>query len=235
MTLLTRRAGAALGVALALLLSSTACGGDDEPSTSGKDPATVMAEAKAQFDDAASVHFTMSTGSSPSSGDAVLGADGTLTHQPAFEGDVTVVLSGFNAAVPIVAVDGKVYAKLPLTTGFAPIDPDEYGAPDPADFADPASGISSLLLELEGLKEGKAVRDGKNVLSTYTGTIPGDKVKPIIPSADASGDYDLVIGISGNGRIATLKVTGDFFSGEGDVTYDLAFDDYGKNVTISAP
>ena len=34
--------------------------------------------------------------------------------------------------MPVVAVDGKVYAQLPLTTGYQDIDPAEYGAPDPA-------------------------------------------------------------------------------------------------------
>lgn len=235
MTHLTRRGGAALGVLIALSLSLSGCGGDDEPTSSGKSPQAVMEDAKQLFDDADSVHFTMTTDSEPSSGDAVLGADGTLTHQPAFKGEVTVVLQGFNADVPIVAVNDKVYAKLPLTPAYATIDPAEYGAPDPADFADPESGLSALLLELDELKEGERVREGKLVLTSYTGTLTGDLVAQIIPSADEDGSFETVIGIDEDGRVATLQVTGDFFSGDGDVTYDLVFDDYGKNVTISKP
>lgn len=232
---LLRRTGAALGL-LALAVTLTACGGDDDPGKgSGGDPTAVLAEAKQKFDDASSVRFTMKTESKPSEGDAVLGAEGTLTHQPAFDGSVTAHILGIDAEVPIIAVDGKVYAKLPLTPAFAPIDPAEYGAPDPADFADPAVGISGLLLKLDGLEEGDRVRKGKLVLTTYSGTLSGDLVQPIIPSAAADGTFDTVIGIDEDGRIATLKVTGDFFAGDGDVTYDLVFDDYDKNVTVSAP
>lgn len=221
-------------LALALALAVTGCGGE-EKKEKGADPQTVLNGAKQKFDDASSVHFTMKTDSEPTSGDAVLGADGTLTHQPAFEGKVKVLFKGFDTEIPIVAVNGKVYAKLPLTPAYATIDPAEYGAPDPADFADPESGISGLLLRLEGLESKGERRQGKQVLTTYAGTLSGSLVKPVIPSANESGDYATEVGIDDAGRIATLKVTGDFFSGSGDVTYDLAFDDYDENVTIEKP
>jgi len=234
MTTPARRTALALLACAALLLPVASCGSNGKSSDSG-DVEKVLADAKAKFDSAASVHFTMATASTPSSGDAVLGADGTLTHQPAFKGSVKVLFSGFNTSIPVVAVNGKVYAKLPLTPKYATIDPGEYGAPDPADFADPAKGISGLLLKLAGAHEKGQKRDGKVVVTTYAGTLSGSLVAPIIPSADASATYATVVGIDGDGRIATLQVTGDFFSGSGDVTYDLAFDQYGKNVTISKP
>jgi lipoprotein LprG len=147
-----RRTAAVSGVALALALSLTACGGSDA-ATKGKSAHAVLTLAKQKFDKAKSVHLVLSTEETPTSGDAVLGAEGTLTHQPAFEGKVTVVLSGFNAEVPVVAVDDKVFAKLPLTPKYVPIDPAEYGSPDPADFADTSKGISALLLKLDGAKK----------------------------------------------------------------------------------
>jgi len=232
---MTRRT-AALSVVLALVLPLSACGGSDTPaSPKGKSTQAVLAEAKQKFDDAKSVHLALTTADKPTSGDAVLGADGTLTHQPAFEGKVTVVLGGFNAAVPVVAVDDKVFAKLPLTPKYVAIDPAEYGSPNPADFADPAKGISGLLLELQGAKKTGQKRDGDQVLTTYTGTLSGDLVKPIIPSASASGSYKTTVGIDQDGRIATLTISGGFFAHDGDVTYRLTFDDYGKSVTIAAP
>lgn len=237
MTALTpsrRIALAVLGI-VALLLTTAGCGSDGGGKESTGDPTAVLAAAKKKFDEAASVHFEMATKSVPTKGDAVLGANGTLTHQPAFKGDVKVLFSGFTTSIPVVSVDGKVHAKIPLTPAFATIDPADYGAPDPADFADPDKGISGLLLKLEGAKETGKKRDGKLVVTTYAGTLTGDLVTPIIPSASATGSYDTVVGIDEDGRIATLKVTGDFFSGSGDVTYDLTFDSYGKNVTISAP
>ncbi|RNL64882.1 LppX_LprAFG lipoprotein [Nocardioides marmoriginsengisoli] len=231
-----RTAFAVLG-ALVLTITLAGCGSsDDGASSQGGDPIAALTAAKKKFDEASSVHFTMATTSKPAKGtDAVLGAKGTLTHQPAFQGEVKALYIGITADIPLIAVDGKVYAKLPFSTGYAVINPKEYSAPDPATFADPAAGISGLLLKLEDAKKTGEKRDGKLVVTTYAGTLPGALVAPIIPSADAAGTYRTVVGIDDDGRIATLAVTGDFFSGGGDVTYDLAFDDYGKNVTISAP
>lgn len=231
---MTRRTAALAGVVLALLLPLAGCGGS-EPAKSGPSVKDVLAGAKQKFDSAKSVHLELSTDSKPTSGDAVLGAEGTLTHQPAFEGKVTVVLGGFNADVPVVSVAGKVYAKLPLTPKYVAIDPAEYGSPDPSDFADPDKGISGLLLQLDGAKKSGQKRDGNVVLTTYSGTLSGDLVEPIIPSADKSRTYATSVGIDDQGRIVTLQVTGAFFAHNGDVTYDLTLDDYDKNVQIKAP
>jgi lipoprotein LprG len=230
-----RRPAAVAGILLALGLPLTGCGGDDKPKESGASANEVLAKAKKNFDDAASVHLTLSTDSKPSSGDAVLGADGTLTHQPAFDGQVSVLLSGFNADVPIIAVDGKVWAKLPLTPKYAEIDPSEYSAPDPADFADTDKGISGLLLQMGTVSEDGTERNGKEVLTRYSGTLDGALVAPIIPSADDDSTYETLIGIDEDQRIVTLEVTGEFFSGGGDETYELTFDDYDKSVKITAP
>ena len=220
------------GLVILLLAASCAsdAGGGDSRSVH-----EVLAAAKKNFDQAESVHLTLATASKPSSGNGVLGADGTLTHQPAFEGTVKVLLGGFNAEVPVVSVDGQVRAKLPLTTSFEVINPSEYGSPDPADFADPETGISGLLLKLDDPTRSGEIREGEQVLTTYTGSLRGSFVDPVIPSADADGTYRAVVGIDDEDQITTLQITGDFFSGGGDETYDLTFDDYGKAVTIAAP
>jgi lipoprotein LprG len=223
------------GALSALALSAAGCGGDDKAPSEGASASEVFAQAKKNFDDTASVHLVLSTDSKPTSGDAVLGADGTLTHQPAFEGSVKVLIKGFNAEVPIVAVDDKVWAKLPLIPKFQPIDPGEYSAPNPADFADTDKGISGLLLKMEDVTEAGTKRDGNLILTQYSGTLAGSYVGPIIPSADDDGSYETVVGIDQDGRIITLDVTGEFFSGGGDETYELTFDDYDKSVKISAP
>jgi lipoprotein LprG len=228
------RRAAALSVVLALLVPLTACGGSDA-ATKGKSTHDVLVLAKQKFDRTKSVHLVLATDDTPTKGDAVLGADGTLTHQPAFEGKVTVVLGGFNADVPVVSVDDKVYAKLPLTPKYVTIDPGEYGAPNPADFADPTKGISGLLLQLQGAKKAGQKREGDQVLTTYTGTLSGTYVKPIIPSAGESGTYRTTVGIDQDGRIVTLEISGDFFAHDGPVTYDVRFTDYDKSAKISAP
>lgn len=228
----SRTAALTSGV-LALLLPLAACGSDSQEKE--RTPTEVLTAAKKQFDDAESVHLTLATKSTPPKGDGVLGANGTLTHQPAFEGTVKVMLGGFNADVPVVSVDGQVHAKLPMTTKYSVINPAEYSSPDPADFADPQRGISGLLLKLEGAEKQGQKRNGSQVLTTYAGTLVGSLVEPIIPSAETDGTYDTVVGVDQKDRITTLKVTGDFFSGAGDVTFDMTFDDYDKAVTIKAP
>ncbi|MEO5652367.1 MAG: LppX_LprAFG lipoprotein [Marmoricola sp.] len=224
-------------LALALLAGTlllSGCGGSsakaDEPS-----PAEVMKVAKKNFDDASSVHIALSTSATPSSGNGVLGADGDLTQAPAFQGEVKVVLGGLTATVPITSLDGKVYAKLPLQTKFAVIKPSEYGAPDPADFADPATGLSSLLTQMKDLKKGSEKRSSDQILTSYSGTVPGAAVKAIIPSADTASTYKTVVGIDEKGFATTVKVTGKFFAGNDDTTYDVKFDQYDKGVTITAP
>ena len=224
----------ALGVVLVCLLVLVGCGGgsSEEPA---KDASQVMQEAKQHFDEASSVHIALSTESTPTSGNGVLGATGTVTQAPAFEGEVKVVLSGLTATVPVTSVGGKVYAKLPMTPKFAVIDPAEYGAPDPADFADPEAGLSALLTKMEGLEEKGETRNADQVLTSYEGTVPGAAVKRVIPSADPKQDYRTRVGIDEDGFARTVRVTGTFFSGADDVTYDVLLDGYDEDVEITPP
>lgn len=227
----------ALPVLVALVLALGAlsgCGGDSD-TTKKTTPAEVMAGAKKLFDESKGVFITLSTKSVPTSGNAVLGAEGTVVHPSSFQGTVKVIFSGLTATVPITAVDGKVYAKMPLQTKFDVIDPAEYGAPDPAMFADPDNGLSSLLVKLDGLKKGDQVREGKSVLTSYTGTLPGAVVKEIIPSASASKTYKTTVGVDQDGFAQTVRVTGTFFAADGDVTYNVTFSGYGKAKKITAP
>ena len=82
-------------------------------------------------------------------------AEGVGTHAPAFDGTITVVLAGTDFEVPVVAVDGTVYAQIPLTPGWSDVDPAEYGAPDPATLMSPDAGFSSLLPGHRGPRGGR--------------------------------------------------------------------------------
>lgn len=221
------------GVVLALV-GLTGCGGSSHKKAS-PDPHVALAKAKTLFDQSPSVHLALETSARPRSGNAVLSADGIGTHQPAFKGEVRVVISGLTANVPVVSVGGKVHAKLPLTLGYNVIDPAEYDAPDPADFMSPTRGISSLLTQLDKPRRTGQARAGSKIVTTYAGTLAGTRVKTIIPSATASATYRTTVNLDSAGRVSSVRITGPFFSGAGDVTYDLALDRYGQKATITAP
>lgn len=232
------RATGLLVAFLAAVLLLAGCGGSDSEGDAADEPtpAEVMAQAKTLFDEAQSVHLELSTDSTPEPGsNGVLGASGDVSSAPAFAGDVKVVLAGVTATVPVVSVDGKVYAKLPLTTGYEPITPSDFGAPDPADFADPETGLSSLLTQIEDLEEGEETRSGEQILTGYSGTLPGEAVQSVIPSASAEETYETEVGVDDEGYAATVQVTGVFFDSTQDVTYDLEFSKYGQDVEITAP
>jgi lipoprotein LprG len=230
------RASTLLVALLAAFMLLSGCGGGGSSDKKAeKSPQQVMEQAKKQFDDASSVQVDLATKSTPSAGNGVLGASGALTQAPAFQGDVKVVLNGLTATVPITSVDGKVYAKLPLQTKYTVIDPAEYGAPDPAAFVDPETGLSSLLTQIDGLEKKGESRNGDQILTTYTGTLPGKAVKEIIPSAAADQTYETSVGVDEKGYARTVRITGTFFAGNDDVTYNVKLSDYDAGVKISAP
>jgi len=179
--------------------------------------------------------MVLSTDATPS-GDGVLKADGVGTHDPAaWKGSVDVTLKGIRATVPIVAVDGRVYSKLPLTLGYSTNDPSEYDAPDPAGFMDPDTGLSALLTKLEDPRSTGTARAGSKVVTTYGGDLDGTDVQRIIPSADAKGTYATTVNVDKEHEVTSVTVKGPFFAGSGDVTYTLDVDDYGQDVKITAP
>lgn len=227
----TSRATATLA-SLAVGFLLTGCGGGDaesNPCTQLGDATTALAKAKTAFDSAPSINLTLKTDSQPKSGNAILGAQGTLTRQPAFQGSATIFLFGGGKEIDVTAVNDKVTASL-----LGEIDPADYGAPNPADFADPESGISDLLLKISDVSGCEGKLAGQDKVAEYRGTLSGNLVAPIIPSASKTGTYQTTVGLRTDGTLATLQVSGDFFDADGDVTYDLTFAP-GESVTISAP
>ena len=224
----------ALTVSSGLLL--TACSEGDTAASDGKSPEEVMELAKTTFDETSGVRLTLETEDLPEGVTGIKTAEGVGTHAPAFEGTITVPLSGNDFEVPIVAVDGRVHVQIPLTPGWSDIDPGDYGAPDPAGLMSPDDGFTSLLPATEDLEEGESVRGGENneeVLTEFTGTVPGDVVSNVIPSA--SGDFDATYTISEDGELREAVLTGAFYPDTGSMTYTLGFEDYGIEQDITAP
>jgi lipoprotein LprG len=229
-----RRVTAALAAGL-LLLPLTACS-DDSGGKADVPPEDVLAAAKTTLDETSGVNLTLHTDDLPAGITGVEDAEGVGTHDPAFDGKITVVLSGQPFQVPVIAVDDKVYVQLPLTSGWQDIDPADYGAPDPAQLMSPDHGFSTLLSDTTGLEKGESVRGGENnseVLTEYSGTVSGQVVKNIIPTA--SGDFDATYTITDDDELRKAELTGVFYEDSDPMSYTVTFEDYGTEKDITAP
>jgi len=220
-------------LATATVLTLAGCGGSSAPRES---PTEALAQAKKTLDATSGVQLQLK-GSDLPDGNALVGAAGTLTRAPAFDGTITVQLLGTSANVPVIAVDGDVYAKLPLTTGWQTIDPSDYGVPDPSSLISPETGISTLLTSTEDPKAGDSVRGGegnKEILTTYTGTLPASAVATII--ATASGSFDVAYTIGDDHELSQAKLTGHFYGADQpESSYTVTLDGYGTDKTITRP
>lgn len=233
----TRRPAIALILTLVTGLALSACGGDEKKVGEETSPEEVMTLAKETLDETDGVHIVLSTDGLPTGVQGVTQADGIGTHAPAFDGSIQVVYAGINADVPIIAVDGKVFAQIPLTTGWSDIDPAEYNAPDPAQLMSTEEGFSSLLPATTELEKGESVRGGTNndeVLTEYTGTVPADVVSNVIPSASGEA-FDASYTISEDGELRSAVLSGVFYPDSASMTYTIDFDNYGNAKAIAAP
>lgn len=224
-----------LGVlASAALLAVTGCTADSPEEQ--RSPSDVLAAAKQTLDDTSGVRLTLAADELPSGVTGVTRAEGVGTHAPAFDGTLTVVLDGATFDVPVVALDGVVHAQVPLVPGWQEVDPDEYGAPDPAQLMSTDAGFSSILTAGEGVEQGESVRggdDNSEVLTEYTATVPGEAVGNVIPSAE--GDFDATFTVTADDELREAVLTGVFYPGSEPMTYTIGFSDYGSEPTITAP
>lgn len=218
-------------VLLAVLVGCTGGEGDGDPA----DPSERLAAAKQVIDEAASVEIELSTDALPDGVDGVTRATGTGNHDPAFKGTIDIVAAGFAGEAPVVAVDDKVYVQLPFTSDYVPIDVESYGAPDPAVLMSTDNGFSALLTEATDVTEEGQRRDGEEVLTQLTGTLDGAAVAGLFPTADESGSFDVTFTLTDDDELDTATITGPFYSGADDVTYDIEIDTSDEPVEITAP
>lgn len=221
---------------LTVLLSGAACT-SDTPAAPDKSPEEVLAGAKEKLDTTDGVQLTLSTPEMAEGVAGITAADGVVTRDPAFEGTITVIFAGTAVEVPVTAVDSIVYAQVPLTTGWSSIDPAEFGAPDPAGLITGETGFSSLLPATTGVAAGDSVRGGADnaeVLTTYSGSVPGKDMQNVIPSS--SGDaFDAEYQITAEDELRQARFTGIFYPSSSEMTYVVDFDDYGTTQEIVAP
>jgi lipoprotein LprG len=233
-----QRRVSALVLVVALAVTGAACSGEDEPGAPGEDPAQVIADAKTKLDETSGVNISLETDDVPNGVDAgIKSATGVGLHPSAFKGDFELIVSGFQAAAEVIAVDGVTYAKNTLLLpDWTEIDPADYGAPDPATLMEPGDGFSGLLAAFTEAEEGESVRggeDNKEIFTEYTGKLPASAVEALIPTA--TGDFDAVLTVSDAGELRRAEITGVFYEGSDALTYTLTLDDYGTTQEIVAP
>lgn len=228
----TRRPLVACALAATPLLLGSCT--SDEPEQDAS-PEEVLAEAKQTLDETSGVHIVLSTEELPPGISGILTADGIGTHAPAFEGKLKVQASGITADAEVIAVGDTVYAVLPFTTDFTPIDPADYGAPDPADLMRTDGGLSTLLTSTDDPEQGGERRDGETVLTEYAGTLPGDVVAGIIPTASPDSAFEVTYTITDDNVLNETVITGPFYPAAEDVTYTIRFDQYDTTADIAAP
>ncbi|QIK76321.1 LppX_LprAFG lipoprotein [Nocardioides piscis] len=201
-------------------------------------PEEVLAAAATTLSETSGVGLTLSTTDLPAGVSGITKADGVATNQPAFEGTISVIYAGQSVEVPVVAINDVVHAVLPFTSGdYQEIDPGEYGAPDPAQLITAESGFPSLLGVTSELEEGESVRGGSDnteVLTTYTGTVPGAAMKKVIPSA-AGKTFAAEYLVSDDGELRQAVMTGVFYPKSAEMTYTVDLADYGLTKEIAAP
>ena len=222
-------------MAIVLAASVLAGCGQSEDKADEKSPTEVMEQAKKNFDDASSVHISLNTDSVPSSGDGVLGATGDVTDAPAFKGDVKVLFQGFPAELPVTAVDGKVYAKLPFRGKHRAHRPGGLRRPEPRRLRRPREGPLLAAHRPPGPEEGQGDEGRRHDPDDLHGHPAGCRGQADHPERRRQAELRDEVGVDDKGYARTVKVTGSFFAGNDDVTYDVKFSEYDKGVKITAP
>jgi lipoprotein LprG len=164
-------------------------------------------------------------------------AAGVATHAPAFRGTITLTGSGLfdGQSVDVVAVGGAVYAQTPFSSSFIRVQPDDFDAPDPATLMAADTGLSALLTAAGELAETDRRREGKDVVSRYTGRVPGSAVRRIFPSASANRSFAVTFTVDDSDRLRGAEITGPFYRGSPPVSYRVGVFPSDQSVEITPP
>lgn len=233
---------AAPGLISALLLVSGALSACTSTNTSagtgnGQDDraAGLLADAKKTLDATDSVHFTLTTSDVPD-GSALRGGEGSAVRPDKFKGDLKMSFASSMVTVKVVSVDGKFYAKLPVTPGYTEVDPAQFGVGDPGRYMQPEGGVSTLLVKATNAKLGKKSRVNGEVVQEVHATVPGIVVEDLLTSADSTKPVTATFSVvEGSNELRKAVVKGPFFEKGVDSTLTIVLDRYGEKVDISAP
>jgi len=219
--------------ALAVTVLAGCSGGSD----SGAPLPQRLAAAKRTLDRAASIDLTLRAQRLPASVSGIRQASGVATHAPAFRGTITIAASGLldGQTVSVVAVDDRVYARMPFTSSYVEVDPADFNAPDPAGLMDARTGLSALLSAATDLSAAGEERQGDDVLTAVSGKVPGATVTGVFPSASPRRPFDATFWLDGDDRLRRAEVTGPFYGDGPAVTYEILVTASDEPVQITPP
>ncbi|MGY1708269.1 LppX_LprAFG lipoprotein [Geodermatophilus sp. SYSU D00758] len=226
------RGGAGL-LALAGLALLAGCGGD-EPAVTAEG---LLEQARTTLEETDSVHFVLTSEGAPAAGTALVGGEGDIARPASFSGTLQVRTAGTTLDLPVVSVDGTVWAELPFTSGFTEVDPADFGFGDPGTLLDPDTGITQLLAGAENAELSEERRVEGTVVREVTASLPGGLVEQVLATQDPRRPVDARLAIDPEtGELRSAELVGPFFTAEGeDGVYTLELRDYGADVDITAP
>ncbi len=229
MDVIIRRACACLGAIG--LFAVAACDGGGEVD----DPAGALENAGQLLSESSSVRFTVEGEGLPDSGTVVVRAEGVAVPPHSFEGDIRIRAGALPATVPVVSIDGTVWAELPMTNGFEEVGTDDLGVGDPGALIAADGGVNELLTSGSDMSaEGQTRIDG-DVYDQVQSIVPGELVGEILAIDDPDAEVQATWALDpDSGRLRQASLTGPFYGG-GEQTYTVHLDDYDADVEISAP
>jgi len=229
------RTKSVLVLALAAVLSLSGCSGGSTANADPKKLAARLAHAKKFLDAATTINIELTTNNLPQGVTGLLSAKGQGNHTPAFKGKVVVITGGTSLGADVIAVGGKVLAKTSFAPAYLSIDPATLKAPDPAALIDSTTGVTQILVKTQKLADGGKSRDGSDVLTTITGSLPGSIVRDVIPSADATKTFKVTYRLDTDDVLRDATLVGPFYPHSGNVTYTVKLSASDSPVTIETP
>ncbi|HEV7195579.1 MAG TPA: LppX_LprAFG lipoprotein [Pedococcus sp.] len=225
---------AVAGVAALATLTVVGCSNSAAPAKQVP-PAQRLATARQRLEQSPAVSLSVESSGLPGKAVGVSGGRGTgLFNPPSFKGTLNATVSGVTGTVDVIAVDKDVYMKF-FTPGYIKIDPKTYGAPNPAQLFSTQTGITSLIGRTAHLAAGPSVRDGADVLSTITGTLPGSAVADLLVIGERTGTFDVTYGLTDpGGDLRSVVLKGPFYAGSTS-TYTLRVQRLAQPVAITRP
>ncbi|HEU4489919.1 MAG TPA: LppX_LprAFG lipoprotein [Jiangellales bacterium] len=226
----------AVAVAVAAAVSAIAPACSDAPAAETPTPAERLAEAKDVLDATPSVSVELTGEGLPTTGIVLVSGTGVAAHPSSFEGELRIAQSGLAATVPLVSVDGTVWAQLPFTTTFTEVDPSSFGVGDPGRLIDIEAGVSGLLTADPDPDDLGEVRVEGEVLEEYEAVLPGAVVGSLLTIADRGATVSARFAVDpATSELRRAVLAGPFYTGGGEQTYTLLLDDYGVEADIRAP